>query len=191
MDSLAERKDVASIKGDNLGHGGDKPDWISFKGTVTFLKKDKEGGAWYTACPNDKEPCKNRYKVAQTTDGQWHCEKCQGTYATCVRRWIFSGTVADDTSSTWVSFFNEQAEVLLNATADQVYATTSADMGGGDQDQYDSYFSQATNTEWIFKCKVKNEMMGDEQRVKTSVYSLLPVDYVKESRDLLAALAKF
>lgn len=191
MDSLAERKDIASIKGDNLGYAGDKPDWISFKGTVTFLKKDKEGGAWYTACPNDKEPCKNRFKVTQTTDGQWYCDKCLSTYATCVRRWIFSGTVADDTSSTWVSVFNEQAEVLLNATADQVYETTSSDMGGGDQDKYDSFFSQATNTEWIFKCKVKNEMVQDEQRVKTSVYSLLPVDYVKESRDLLAALAKF
>ncbi len=194
MDSLTERKDIASIKRDNLGYGSpDKPDWISFKGTITFLKKDKEGGAWYTACPNDKEPCQNRYKVNQTTDGQWHCEKCHSTYATCVRRWIFSGTVADDTSNTWVSLFNDQAEVLLKATADEVFATTSsaADGGGGDQDKYDSYFSQATNTEWIFKCKVKNEMVGDESRVKTSVYSMLPVDHVKESRDLLAALAKF
>jgi replication factor A1 len=122
----------------------------------------------------------------------WFCDKCQGTYPNCVRRWIFSGTVADDTSTTWVSFFNEQAETLLGAvTADQVYSEAFDNDTGGNQDLYDSYFAKANYTDWIFKCKVKREMMGDEARDKTSVYSLHPVNYAKESRDLLDAIAKF
>lgn len=87
-------------------------------------------------------------------------------------------------------FFNEQAETLLGGvTADDAYAKTYAD--GHDQDAYDSYFAKAMHTEWIFRCKVKNEMVNDESRVKTSVVSLHPVDYAKESRDLLAEIEKF
>lgn len=190
MESLEQRQTIADIKNNNLGYAGDKPDWLTFKATVSFLKKDKEGGSWYPACANAGEPCKNRYKVTQTTDGNWYCDKCQGSFPTCVRRWIFSGVVEDDTSSTWVSFFNEQAETLLaGATADQVYAETYQDQQ--DQDAYDSYFAKANHTEWIFKCKVKNEMVNEESRVKTSVVAMQPVDFAKESRDLLSALAKF
>jgi replication factor A1 len=192
IDSLSERKDIAAIKNDNLGYTNpDKPDWLSFKATITFIKKDKEGGAWYPACANSGEPCKNRFKVTQTTDGQWYCDKCQGTYQNCIRRWIFSGVVEDGTSSTWVSFFNEQAEALFGGTtADDVYTKTYAG-DGHDQEAYDSYFDRARFSECIFKCKVKQEMVNEESRVKTSVYSLHPIDYVKESKDLLAAIEKF
>ena len=72
MDSLSERKDIAAIKQENMGHNPtEKPDWLSFKANITFLKTDKEGGAWYPACANSSEPCKNRYKATQTTDAQW------------------------------------------------------------------------------------------------------------------------
>ncbi|GKY95854.1 hypothetical protein MPSEU_000546000 [Mayamaea pseudoterrestris] len=191
VETFENRKCIASIKEENLGHGNpDKPDWITFKGTITFIKRDKEGGAWYPACPNAGEPCKNRYKVSTTTDGQWYCDKCQGSFPNCVRRWIFSATVQDDTSSTWVSFFNEQAEQLLGVTADEVYAKSNTS-GGFEQDTYDSFFAKALYTEWIFKCKIKNEMVNEESRVKASVVTLVPVDYARESLDMLAAIEKF
>jgi replication factor A1 len=190
MDSLTERKPIVSIKQDSMGYSPDKPDWLSFKGTFSFIKKDKEGGAWYTACANSGEPCKNRFKVTQTTDGNWYCDKCQGTFPNSVRRWIFSGTISDDTSTTWVSLFNEQAETLFGGLmADDVYARTMEN--NPDQDAYDSYFARANHTEWVFKCKVKQEMVNEESRVKTSVVSMYPIDYAKESRDLLAEIAKF
>lgn len=189
MEALADRKNISKIKSENLGTNGDKADYLSFKGTLLFLKKDKEGGAWYPACPNANEPCKNRFKVTQTPDQNWFCDKCQGTYPNCVRRWIFSGTVADETSTTWVSFFNEQAETLLDAVADDVYRETMGE--NHDQDKYDSYFGRALYTDWVFRCKVKQELVGEETRSKTSVYTMHPVDYAKESRDLLDAIAKF
>jgi replication factor A1 len=199
MDSLAERKTVGSIKEEGLGQGGggmmgvggadQKPDWLTFKATIMFIKKDREGGSWYTACPNAGEPCKNRFKVTQTTGLQYYCEKCQQTYDNCTRRWIFTASVEDDTAATWVNIFNDQAEQLLGATADQVYSQTYE--GGQDQDAYDSYFARANFSEWVFKCRVNSEMVNDEMRVKTTVYAMVPVDYVKESRDLLAEIAKF
>jgi replication factor A1 len=172
-----------------MGQNTDKPDWVSFKGTFNFIKKDKDGGAWYPACANAGEPCKNRFKVTQTADGNWYCDKCQGTYPNCVRRFIFSATITDDTSTTWVSIFNEQAEVLLGGvTADDVYKNTHENH---DQDAYDAFFSKATFTDWVFNCKVRQEFMNDEARVKTQIQSLHPMDYVQESRNLLQAIAQF
>ena len=186
-DPFEQRKFISAIKSEQMGYN-DNPDWLSFKATITFLKKEKLGdeGAWYTACANADDPCKNMYKATQISDGNWHCDKCMKTYENCVRRFIFSGTVADDTCTSWVSVFNEQAEIILNgATANDLYAQV---MNGDGKDLYDSTFMKSTYTEWIFKCKVKQELVGDEQRVKTSLVALSPVDYVVESRNLLKAL---
>lgn len=189
--SLAERKGIEAIREENLGHiNVDKGDYIAFKGTITFFKKDREGGAWYAACANAGEPCKNRFKVTQTTDKQWHCDKCHSTYSNCVRRWIFSGVVEDNTSSTWVSFFNEQAESMLGVTADEAYARSHPD-GAFDQNAYDGFFAPALFTDWVFRCRVKNEMINEESRVKTSVVAMWPVDYLQESKDMLAAIENF
>jgi replication factor A1 len=131
-DPFEQRKFISAIKSEQMGYN-DKPDWLSFKVTITFLKKEKQGdegpwytgdeGPWYTACANADDPCKNMYMATQTSDGNWHCDKCMKTYENCVRRFIFSGTVADDTCTSWVSVFNEQAEIILNgATANDLYA---------------------------------------------------------------------
>lgn len=187
VDPWADRKMISSITEENLGNG-ESPDWITVKGVLSHIRKDKEGGAWYTACPNAQEPCKNRYKVTATPDGQWHCEKCQRTYKDPVRRWIFSGVLEDSSGSTWVSFFNEQAETLLGGcTADQAYAKAYED-GGYNQDAYDSVFAQAYYSEWVMKCKVRSEVHDGTSRVKTAVYSMQSVDNVRESKELLAAI---
>ena len=144
-------------------------------------------GAWYTAYANSRDPCKNMFKATQTSDGNWHCDKCQQTNAKCVQRFIFLGTVVNDTCTSWVSVFNEQAEELFEgkAKADDLYELVT---NGNGKDVYESTFMKATYTDWIMKCKVKQEMVGDEQRVKTSMVSLTPVDYVAESRNLLLVL---
>jgi replication factor A1 len=186
VDAFVDRKSIADIKNQNLGYiSPEKGDYLSFKAHITFIKKDKEGGAWYTACPNKEEPCRNRCKVTQTTDGNWMCDRCHGTYPECTRKWIFSATVGDDTSSTWVNIFDEQAQQLLGVTADEVFAQYE------NSDAYDGYFGKANHSEWIFKCRVKNEMVNDGQRLKTQVMRMDPVDYAAECRDMIAALEKF
>jgi hypothetical protein len=63
-------------------------------------------------------------------------------------------------------------------------------------DAYDSLFFKANYTEWIMTCRVKNETYQDgsgeqSSRVKTSVTALHPMDYRKESLDLLRAIEQF
>lgn len=182
-----ERKTISAIKGENLGYSTDnKPDWVSFKGTFSFIKSDKEGGAWYPACQNPDDPCKQRCKVTQHADGTYFCERCQRNWETPLHRYIFSATISDDTSTSWVSLFDDQAKTLLDGlSADQLHEILNGENG---QSEYDGNFAKATFTDWIFTCKVKQETHQDETRVKTSIQSLHPVDYAKEGRSLLNSI---
>jgi replication factor A1 len=186
MDTFTDRKTIADIKNEGLGHNNEKGDYLSFKAHFTFMKKDKEGGAWYPACPNKEDPCRNRCKVTQTTDGNWECLRCHGVFPDCNRKWIFSATVADDSASTWVTIFNEDALTLFGGVlADEVFAQYD------NQDLYDGHFAKATYTDWVMKCKVKNEIVNDEPRLKTQVVRLDPLDYASDCKDLLTALQGF
>ncbi|VEU45086.1 unnamed protein product [Pseudo-nitzschia multistriata] len=185
MDSFADRKTIADIKGQQLGEHSEKGDFLCFKAHFTFLKKDKEGGAWYTACPNKEEPCRNRCKINQTTDGSYHCDRCNGTYPNCNRKWIFSGTVGDSTSNTWVSVFDEQAQQMLGRTADEMHEHYQTN-----QPLYDACFAKAAFSEWVLKCRVRKEQVNDEYRTKVQVVRMEPVDYAAECREMIQALER-
>ncbi len=182
-----ERKTIECIKNEHLGYTDpEKPDWVSFKGTFNFIKSDRDGGAWYPACPNKDDPCRNRVKVEDKQDGTYFCHRCNQTFDHCNFKYIFSATITDDTSTSWVSLFDEQARTLFNdMSADQMHEELN---GQGGQDMYDGYFAQANFTDWVFTCKVKQESNDGEQRIKTSVHSIHPVDYAKEGRFMLNAI---
>lgn len=176
-----DRKTIAAIRGERMGLT-EKGDFISFKATFSFIKSDKEGGAWYTACPMEDEPCRKRVKVTQNADGMYHCDRCDRDVAEPFRRFIFSALVSDDTSKTWVNIFDDQAKDLFGGvTADDLYNT----MKNGDQEEYDACFARASQTEWIMTCRVKEEEYEGEKKLKTILQSLHPVDYAKEGRNLL------
>lgn len=113
------------------------------------------------------------------------------TYDNCVHRFIFSATFADDSSTTWVSIFDDQARLLLDnkITADEMQAQCFGD--NYDTDAFDSYFAKISYTPWLCKLKIKQEMVNEESRIKASVAGFAQIDYVKESKDMLAALSKF
>lgn len=68
-----EFKTIGDIKDENVGMN-DKPDYVSIRGTVLFVKKDNIS---YPGCPG--EGCQK--KVIDQGDG-WRCEKCDRTYPT-------------------------------------------------------------------------------------------------------------
>ena len=65
MHPFGERTSLEQIRTKGLGQN-DKPDWITVKATITFIKHDYDqkgelpGGPWYHACPADSG---NNYKV--------------------------------------------------------------------------------------------------------------------------------
>jgi replication factor A1 len=117
-------------------------------------------------------------------DNQYQCERCNMAYPDCLRRYVFSMTLVDNTSTTWASAFDEQGQKLLGKTADEMNKLLEA----GEHSQFNAVFDKMQNTDWIFKCKVKAETVGDEQRVKATIQDMREIDYVAETRSMCSAL---
>ena len=87
-----------------------------------------------------------------------------------------------------VFFFDDQAIKILNGVSADELQDIYADPDKGGQDAYEAAFSKAQYQEWVFTCKVKQELYQDEARIKTSVQSLRPMDHAKEGRSLLNSI---
>ena len=68
--NFAERKSFAAIKDEGLGMNTEKPDYITCKGTINFIKHDQQNGPWYHSCPDGE-----KYKVVEESNGGWRCER--------------------------------------------------------------------------------------------------------------------
>merc|ERR1712238_86188 len=95
----------------------------------------------------------------------------------------FSATVVDDSSTSWVSLFDDQAKILFGGVeADDVYK--QREEGNNGLEEYNALFTKASFTDWVFNCKVKQEMVQEELRIKTTVYSMHPMDSAAEGKSL-------
>lgn len=181
IEPLEKRKVISSIRDENLGHG-EKPDFISFKATIIYIKHDTD--PWYCACPT---PGCNK-KVTEGMGGQWHCEKCSKSFPECQRRYILSLTMADPSGSNWFTVFNDQAEVMLGVKAQDLYNFRTAD---NNEQAYEKVFADALFKTYICKARVKVEQVNDEQRVKSALNRLDEVDLVSECQQTLDAIRKY
>jgi replication factor A1 len=73
------RKTASQIKDEGLGHG-EKPDWITVKGTITYITVDN---FCYTACPSTIGGKQCNKKVTNNGDGTWRCDKCDQNFQEC------------------------------------------------------------------------------------------------------------
>lgn len=65
LDSFDRRKLIASIRDEGLGLNPEKPDYITIKGTIVYIKHDTE--PFYSACPTPGKTCPHPlYKPLQT-----------------------------------------------------------------------------------------------------------------------------
>ena len=57
-------------------------------------------------------------------------------------------------------------------------------------EEYSVLFAKASFMDWVLNCKVKQEILQEELRIKTTVYSMYPVDYAAEGKSLLIEILK-
>jgi len=165
--------------GDN--YQSDKPYYCTFKGTVTYLRKDN---SLYKACPGKegKDDCKK--KLIDEGTGNYRCEKCDFSTSNYTYRMILNASVADVTHGTFMTLFAEQGEQLMDIQA----ADLGAMMEDIENDGYDEKFSERVFTEFMFNVRSKLETYQDEQRKRITVARLAEIDYVKYGNQLIEEL---
>ncbi|KAJ7955960.1 Replication protein A subunit [Quillaja saponaria] len=178
------RKTVSQIKDEGLGRS-DKPDWVTVRSTISFIKTDT---FCYTACPlmiGDRQCNK---KVTRSANMRWQCDRCNQEFEECDYRYLLQAQIQDLTGLTWVTAFQESGEEILGCSAKDLYLLKY-------EEQNDERFAEIIRTrlfnQFLFRLKIKEELYGDEQRVKITVVKADKVNYSSESRYMLDMISKF
>lgn len=172
------RKTVAQIKDEGLGRG-DRPDWVTLKATVSFIKTDS---FCYTACPLMAADRQCGKKVTRAGEGRWICERCNQELEECDYRYLLQLQVQDHTGSTLVTCFQESGLEILGFSAKEMYQMKHVEE---DDDRFAEIIHRCLFEQYLFRLKVKEEVHGDEQKVRITVVKAEKVNPSVECRYLL------
>ena len=86
--SGGRRATFSSIKDEDLGHG-EKPDWVTISGTITYIKADDgPRSVMYPSCPHEfnGRPCSK--KTQDGGSGEFYCERCSKSTTEPIYRYL-------------------------------------------------------------------------------------------------------
>ncbi|XP_044472146.1 replication protein A 70 kDa DNA-binding subunit A [Mangifera indica] len=176
------RKTVAQIKDEGLGRS-EKPDWVTVRAFLTFIKSDT---FCYTACPlmiGDRQ-CN---KKVTHSGNRWRCDRCNQEFEECDYRYLLQAQIQDQTGLTWVTAFQESGEEIMGCPAKELYMLKYELQ---DDTRFGEIIRSRVFNQYLFRLKIKEEMFGDEQRVKITVIKADQLNYSSESRYLLDLISK-
>ncbi|KAK7363285.1 hypothetical protein VNO77_05421 [Canavalia gladiata] len=178
------RKTVSRIKDEGLGRS-DKPDWITVRATISFIKMDT---ICYTACPlmiGDRQCNK---KVTRSGNTRWQCDRCNQAFEECDYRYLLQAQILDHTGISWITAFQESGEEILGYSAKELYLLKYEQQ---DDEKFGGIIKSRLFNQFVLRLKIKEELYGDEQRVKITVMKADKVNYSSESRYTLDLISKF
>ena len=88
--------------------------------------------------------------------------------------------MSDATDNTWASCFQETAEKVLSAKADDLGRLMESE-----EDQYNTVFTAATFQTFQFRMRVKADTYNDETRLKHTVVDVSEMDWVTHCKKLV------
>ena len=197
--SLESRKPISAIQDEGLG-AGDRGDFITVKAHITFVSHKVERPPWYPANPDADETGRKTYKkLTDAGDGTWIDERTGKRHSEPEWRYVLNVGLGDETGTVYATCFNETAEVLLGKSATEMHAMYAASIPPGGAVEgaeiadpaWNSTFDKPLFTQWLFTLKVKVERVNDEERTRTSVVRMTPINYASECQSLHEAIAKF
>jgi replication factor A1 len=172
-----QMKTIAQVTEENLGFG-DKPDYYCLNATISHIRQEN---CWYPACPND-----GCYKKVVEMNMEWRCEKCDQSYAQPRYRYILSFSVSDYSGQLWLQAFNDQAELILGKTANDLVQLKEAN-----EESFKEVFQEALFKEFSFKVRCKAETYQDEKKVRSAVVTVSPMDYMKSSLEIIQMIDSY
>ncbi|KAH7960038.1 hypothetical protein HPB49_016498 [Dermacentor silvarum] len=96
--------------------------------------------------------------------------------------------LTDFSDGQWVTCFGKEAEMLIGASAEDLgdmYSKASKE-----DCRYEDILNEVPFKPFIFRLRTKMEVYNDESRLKTSVMSVAPVNYVEYTQKLLKDIAE-
>ncbi|KAJ8907535.1 hypothetical protein NDN08_007646 [Rhodosorus marinus] len=176
----SQRKTLQEMNDNNLTNIQNQPGGISFTSRITvgLIRKDKS--LWYNACPET-----NR-KVTPTATGRWRCETTDKEYDHCNYRYVMNVNVMDESTSQFVSVFDEAAQQVIGKTAEEMNTLKESN-----EDEYERVVDLPLFKQFVAKIRVKQETWQEEQRIKYQVVRANPVDYAAESKVILSGLKEY
>ncbi|XP_057420814.1 replication protein A 70 kDa DNA-binding subunit A-like [Lotus japonicus] len=177
------RKTVSQIKDEGLGRS-EKPDWMTLRATISFIKTDT---FCYTACPlmiGDRQ-CN---KKVTRSGNRWQCDRCNQEFDECDYRYLLQAQILDHTGITWVTAFQETGEEIMGYPAKELYMLKYEQQ---DDEKFAGIIKSRLFNQFVFRLKIKEELYGDEQRVKVTVMKAGEVSYSSESGYMLDLISKF
>jgi len=173
------RKYLGDIKDSNLGFN-EKPDMFASKATISYIRADLDKPPYYLSC----ETCKRK---AQEDMGNWSCAFCHKSFPVPKPRYILSCQIADATGSTWATLFDDDATSIIGIDA----VTCKSLVDSKNKVEFDKMFRKHAFRSFVFRLKAKAEQENDAVRWKVSVLKADPIDFLAESRAMLAEIAKY
>ncbi|KAI8070318.1 putative replication factor-A protein 1 [Gongronella butleri] len=171
-----QRITLQESKDKHLGENSERHDYFTTRATVALIKHDVSVA--YPGCPE----C--RKKMVQESVG-WRCEKCDKSYDQPEYRYMLQCRLEDATSHVYANAFDEVSLTLLGVTANEAIALRE-----NDEAAFNHLFSNAAHRMYNMKIRAKQEVYNDQARVRYNLFEVSPVDFVKDGRDLVAAIEK-
>ncbi|KAI8982961.1 putative replication factor-A protein 1 [Pilobolus umbonatus] len=166
---------IQQSKSDNLG-SSEKPDYFSTRAVISYIKNDPIA---YAGCPL----C--RKKVVMDVNS-WRCEKCQKSFDHPDYKYMLTIGIEDATSQLFVNAFDDIGLTILKKSASELVALKESDATA-----FQRYLGESTFEIYNFKVRAKTEIFNDAPRVKYQAFEASPIDYVKESYELITEIDKF
>lgn len=88
---------------------------------------------------------------------------------------------------TWVTAFQESGEEILGCSAKELYLLKYEEQ---DEGRFADLVRSSLFNQYLFRLKIKEELYGDEQRVKITVVKADKVNYSSESKYMVDSVLK-
>lgn len=154
-----------------------KAEYVTVKGTVMNIKTDKT--LFYQSCSGNN--CMR--KVTGDDVSGYHCDKCNKTYDRCDMRYVLNLSISDHTANQWVSAFNDAAKVIMTVDANELSYRRN-----NEPTRFESIVEAARYNTFVFRASLASEDYDGQTRTRMKLLSAQPIDYVSESRKLVAKI---
>jgi len=163
-----------------------KPLYFNSKATITYISKE---APIYKGCAKTVNDRKCQKKVQDEGDGNYRCEKCNTSDNEFEYRIIMKASIADDTGTQYVTFFQDQGSQLLGMES-QEFGRLFDDRDSRDK-EYDQVMTAPLFKELVFNNRATVDNYQDEQRTRISVTRLADMDYAQHTNRMLEEIATY